>query len=115
MESKTYFKREDVFIDELRKKYETLFSSVIVETPNVTPEDFIDRDNFAVEYLESIWFNIDKKMFHIEGIFKNKSDIYFYLSQYDGKTYKLKIIYEVSKLNEVTFFIKQLNKLKNGN
>jgi hypothetical protein len=55
-------------------------------------------------------------MFYFEGIFKNKSDIYLYLSWDDSQLYKLKIIYEISKLSEVTLFIKQLTKLKqNGN
>jgi hypothetical protein len=55
---------------------------------------------------------MDKKIFHFEGIFKNKSDIYLYLSKYDNGPYRLKIIYEISKLDEVTLFIKQLSKLK---
>ena len=116
MDKKDYFKKEDVFIETLTKKTGNLYSSVLVETPNLVPEDLIIRDNFTTEYLESIWFQAEKKMFHFEGIFKNRSDIYLYLCRYDGQSYQLKIIYEISKLNEVTLFIKQLTKLKqNGN
>lgn len=110
------FKKENEFIGILIKNTGVLYSSVLIETPNLTPEDLITRDNFVTEYLESIWFQTDKKLFHLEGIFKNRSDIYLYLSWDDGKSYKLKIIYETSKLSEVTLFIKQLTKLKqNGN
>ncbi len=113
---KEYFKKEYVFIEELTKKTGNLYSSVLIETPNLVPDDLISRDNFTTEYLESVWLQVDKKMFHFEGIFKNRSDIYLYLSRYDGKSYQLKIIYEISKLDEVTLFIKQLTKLKqNGN
>ena len=116
MDKKDYFKKEDVFIETLTKKTGHLYSSVLVETPNLVPEDLISRDNFTTEYLESIWLQVEKKMFHFEGIFKNRSDIYLYLCRYDGQSYQLKIIYEISKLNEVTLFIKQLTKLKqNGN
>ena len=107
-----YFKKEEEFIKILIEKTGSLFSTVIVETPTVTPEDLIIRDNFTTEYLESIWLPIDKKIFHFEGIFKNKSDIYLYLSRDVNKPYRLKIIYEISKLDEVTLFIKQLSKLK---
>ena len=116
MDKKDYFKKEDVFIETLTKKTGNLYSSVLVETPNLVPEDLISRDNFTTEYLESTWLQVDKKMFHFEGIFKNRSDIYLYLSWNDSQLYKLKIIYETSKLSEVTLFIKQLTKLKqNGN
>jgi hypothetical protein len=112
---KKYFKKEDIFIEELTKKTGNLYSSVLIETPNLVPDDLISRDNFTTEYLESIWLQVEKKMFHFESIFKNRSDIYLYLCRYDGE-YRLKIIYEISKLNEVTLFIKQLTKLKqNGN
>jgi hypothetical protein len=107
-----YFKKEEEFIKTLIKKTGLLFSTVIVETATITPEDLITRDNFTTEYLESIWLPMDKKIFHFEGIFKNKSDIYLYLSKYDNGPYRLKIIYEISKLDEVTLFIKQLSKLK---
>lgn len=109
---KKYFKKEDFFIESLNKNTGLLYSSVLIETPNLVPEDLITRDNFTTEYLESTWLQVDKKMFHFEGIFKNRSDIYLYLSWNDGQLYKLKIIYEISKLNEVTLFIKQLSKIK---
>jgi hypothetical protein len=113
---KKYFKKEDIFIEELTKKNGNIYSSVLIETPNLVPNDLISRDNFTTEYLDSVWFQTEKKMFHFEGIFKNRSDIYLYLSRYDGQSYQLKIIYEISKLDEVTLFIKQLTKLKqNGN
>jgi len=116
MESKKYFKKEDLFIETLNKNTGLLYSSVLIETPNLVPDDLISRDNFTTEYLESAWLQIDKKMFHFEVIFKNRSDIYLYLSWNDSQLYKLKIIYETSKLSEVTLFIKQLTKLKqNGN
>ena len=116
MESKKYFKKEDFFIETLNRNTGLLYSSVLIETPNLVPEDLISRDNFTTEYLESTWLQVDKKMFHFEGIFKNRSDIYLYLSWNDSQLYKLKIIYEISKLSEVTLLIKQLTKLKqNGN
>jgi hypothetical protein len=116
LESKKYFKKEDAFIETLIKNTGNLYSSVLIETPNLVPEDLISRDNFTTEYLDSIWLQVEKKMFHFEGIFKKRSDIYLYLSRFDGQSYQLKIIYEISKLNEVTLFIKQLTKLKqNGN
>jgi hypothetical protein len=116
MEPKKHFKKEDFFIETLNKNTGLLYSSILIETPNLVPDDLINRDNFTTEYLESIWFPMDKKMFHFEGIFKNRSDIYLYLSWNDSQLYTLKIIYEISKLSEVTLFIKQLTKLKqNGN
>lgn len=108
----SYFKREEEFIKTLIEKTGLLFSTIIVETPTIIPEDLISRDNFTTEYLESIWLPVDKKIFHFEGIFKNKSDIYLYLSRFDNGPYRLKIIYEISKLDEVTLFIKQISKLK---
>jgi hypothetical protein len=107
-----YFKKENEFIKILIEKTGLLFSVITVETPNISPEDLITRDNFTTEYLESIWLSVDKKIFHFEGIFKNKSDIYLYLSRVGNNPYRLKIIYEISKLDEVTLFIKQLSKLK---
>lgn len=107
-----FFKKEEDFIKTLIEKTGNLYSSVLIESPTISPDDLITRDNFTTEYLESIWFPIDKKMFHFEGIFKNKSDIYLYLSRNGSEPYRLKIIYEISKLDEVTLFIKQISKLK---
>ena len=107
-----YFKKENEFIKTLIEKTGSLFSVITVETPSISPEDLITRDNFTTEYLESIWLPVDKKIFHFEGIFKNKSDIYLYLSWDGNNPYRLKIIYEISKLDEVTLFIKQISKLK---
>jgi hypothetical protein len=52
MESKKYFKKEDLFIETLNKNTGLLYSSVFIETPNLVPDDLISRDNFTTEYLE---------------------------------------------------------------
>ena len=107
-----YFKKENEFIKTLVKKTGSFYSTIKVDTPKISPEDLITRDNFTTEYLESTWLFIDKKILHFESIFKNKSDIYLYLCWESSNSYRLKIIYEISKLDEVTLFIKQLSKLK---
>ena len=47
MESKKFFKKEDFFIEKLNKNTGLLYSSVLIETPNLVPEDLISRDNYT--------------------------------------------------------------------
>jgi hypothetical protein len=54
---------------------------------------------------------------YYDAFFKNKSDLYIYLSKKDirDSEYKITIYFEPKNIEETKFFIKNLMKLKDGN
>jgi hypothetical protein len=111
MEEKVYFKKEKEFIKSLVNTTGRLYCVIDYKDHlTLTPERLFSSKRFKVDYLDSSY--VGGNMNHIESIFKNDSGFFIYLSRMDFEsTYKIKIIYEVSQLDEVTLFIKNLSKL----
>jgi len=116
MEEKVLFSKESNFLDILEKTQNKIYCSVYLSSQySLTPELLMSK-NYQVEYLDSV--EINGKIYHKQGIFKNKSNIYLYLakSKVSLSSYEIKVFYESEKMSEALFFIKNLNKLKeNGN
>jgi hypothetical protein len=116
MEKSSYFSKSGEIETLLSKRYDRVYSKVRVSTPmSITPELLLSKDNFRVEYLESVEFN--NNIIHMEGVFENKSGFYLYLSkkEYSEISFQLMIYYEAEKLEELNFFIKNLIKMKDKN
>jgi len=111
MEEKLYFKKEKEFIESLVNLTGRLYCVIdYKDYLTLTPERLFSSKRFQVDYLDTIY--IGGNMVHLESVFKNDSGFYIYLSRMEFETtYKVKIIYEVSQLDEVTLFIKNLSKL----
>lgn len=114
---KEYFEKEDELLKLLYEKYEKLFSKVKLNTPlKITPEILLEK-NFKLEYAKIN--EINNSFIYYDAIFENKSQLYLYLSRTSGSelNYQITVYFEAEKLNEVRFFINNLNKLKekNGN
>lgn len=108
---RTYFKKEEDFLKSLLDKTGKVYS--VIESMDylpITPELLLSK-NFTTEYLSSKSYS--GSLVHTEGIFRNQSGIYLYLSKTETETsYKMKIIYNVLQLDEVILFIKNLMRLK---
>jgi len=115
MVSKEYFEKEKEFLDLIYKNEGKLYSkSRIYGNIKVTPEILIDK-KYILEYCD---FNMyEEGSVFTDAIFKNKSDMFIYLSRKDVQEtyYQIKVYFEPEKLEEAKFFIKNLLKLKNGN
>jgi hypothetical protein len=110
-----YFNIEEKFEELLHKRYGKLYSKTQVETQlKLTPELLLEKD-FRLEFADIIELNNDFRYF--EAIFENKSGFFLYLSRKDliELNYRVKIYFEPEKLNEVSFFIKNLIRLKDKN
>jgi hypothetical protein len=106
------FRREEDFIDILTQRYGKLYGIIKVNSAiGLTPKILIEK-KFEIEYLDSVEHEYELK--HLEGILRHKSGFYLYLSKMEvaDKTYELKIYYDMGQLNEVSFFIKNLSKIK---
>jgi hypothetical protein len=106
------FIREKDFLDILKERYGKLYGIIKVNsTVGLTPKILIEK-KFEIEYLDSIEF--DFELNHLESILKHKSGFYIYLSkmEVENKSYQIKIYYDIDQLNEVSFFIKNLSKIK---
>ena len=68
--------------------------------------------NFTLEYCNIVTY--ENGFSYIDAIFKNKSDIFIYLSKRDiiETGYQTMVYFEPTKLEETKFFIKNLLKLK---
>jgi len=106
-----YFRRLDDFLKSLLDKTGKVYSVIeCVDTIPITPELLLTK-RFTTEFLNSKSYG--GSLIHTEGIFRNASGIYLYLSKTDVEaSYKIKIIYDVSQLDEVILFIKNLMRLK---
>lgn len=114
MERKTYFEKEDDFLKVLLEKEQVLYSQMNILTPlKLTPE-LLTQKNFTIEYCSLSEYNGEIRF--IDGIFKNKSNIFLYLSKKDlaELSYRSKIYFTPDKLEEAKFFIKTLLKLKDS-
>jgi hypothetical protein len=105
------FKIDDLFKKNLSKKFDKVFCELKVSSYTSISPDFLMTKNYDVEYLDSIENN--GTLIHMEGIFRHRSNIYLYLSKENTMeaSYQLKIYYEVDKLDEVNFLVKNLIKL----
>jgi len=106
------FRRENDFIDILTQRHEKLYGIIKVNsTIGLTPKILIEK-KFEIEYLDSVEFEFELN--HLEAILKNKSGFYLYLSKMEvaDVSYQMKIYYDIDQLNEVSFFIKNLSKIK---
>jgi hypothetical protein len=106
------FIRENDFLGILKERYGKLYGIIKVNsTVGLTPKILIEK-KFEIEYLDSIEF--DFELNHLESILKHKSGFYIYLSkmEVEYKSYQMKIYYDIDQLNEVSFFIKNLSKIK---
>jgi hypothetical protein len=106
------FTRENDFLEILKERHGKLYGIIKVNSVlELTPKILIEK-KFEIEYLDSVEHEYELK--HLEGIFRHKSGFYLYLSKMEvtDKTYELKIYYDMGQLNEVSFFIKNLSKIK---
>ena len=107
-----YFTKEKNFLDILKERHQKLYAIINVNSVLSIEPELLIKKNFEVEYLNSFEYNGEIK--HSDGIFKNRSGIYLYLSKITLSeiNFKIKVYYDVSQLEEVKFFIKNLSKLK---
>jgi hypothetical protein len=105
-----YFKKENDFLKSLLDTTGKVYSVIeCMDHIPITPEILLTK-RFTRRYLSSKSYG--GKLTHSEGIFENPAGIFLYLSKMDVETtYKIKVIYDVSQLDEVSLFIKQLIKL----
>lgn len=106
------FIRENDFLDILKERHGKLYGIIKVNSVlGLTPKLLIEK-NFGIEYLDSVEFEFDLN--HLEAILKHKSGFYLYLSKMEvvDISYSIKIYYDIDQLNEVSFFIKNLSKIK---
>ena len=106
-----YFKKEDDFLKSLLGKTGKVYSTIeCMDHIPITPELLLTK-RFTIEYLNSKSYG--GSLIHTEGIFRNNAGIYLYLSKMEVETtYKIKVIYDISQLDEVVLFIKNLTRLK---
>lgn len=108
------FRRENDFLDILKERHDKLYGIIKVNSVlGLTPALLIEKKNtFSVEYLDSVEFEFELN--HLESILKHKSGFYLYLSKMEVTdiSYVIKIYYDIKQLNEVSFFIKNLSKIK---
>jgi hypothetical protein len=115
MEEKKLIDTEQKILESFFKNKNTIYSKTKIYTPiAVTPELLLKKD-FKLEVANMV--EIESTIHYLEAIFQNKSGFYIYLSRKEisEKSYKVTIYFESEKINEVTFFIKNLIKLKDGN
>jgi hypothetical protein len=107
-----YFTKEKNFLDILKERHQKLYAIINVNSVLSIEPELLIKKNFEVEYLNSFEYNGEIK--HFDGIFKNRSGFYLYLSKITLSeiNFKIKVYYDVSQLEEVKFFIKNLSKLK---
>jgi hypothetical protein len=110
-EQNTYFARLDDFLKSLLERTSKVYSVIeIMDHIPINPELLLTK-RFTSEYLNSKSYG--GNLTHLEGLFKSPAGIFLYLSKMDVETtYKIKVIYDVSQLDEVVLFIKQLTRLK---
>jgi hypothetical protein len=108
------FRRENDFLDILKERHDKLYGIIKVNSVlGLTPVLLIEKKNtFSIEYLDSVEFEFELN--HLESILKHKSGFYLYLSKMEVTdiSYQMKIYYDIDQLNEVSFFIKNLSKIK---
>ena len=108
------FRRENDFLDILKERHDKLYGIIKVNSVlGLTPVLLIEKKNtFSIEYLDSVEFEFELN--HLESILKHKSGFYLYLSKMEvaDMSYQMKIYYDMDQLNEVSFFIKNLSKIK---
>lgn len=112
MENNEYFTKEQEFLDfifENEKKF--LSKTKIQGVLNLTPELLLSK-NFILEYCDIKTY--ENEFSFTDAIFRNKSDIFIYLSKRDVSelNYRIMMFFEPQKLEETKFFIKNLLKLK---
>lgn len=115
MERKEFFEKEGDILKWLYEQEGTLLSKCAVDGKlNITPELLLTK-NFLLIYSDSVIF--DNGFLYYDAFFKNKSDLYIYLSKKDirDSEYKITIYFEPKNIEETKFFIKNLMKLKDGN
>ena len=106
-----YFKKENDFIKSLLDTTGKVYSVIeCMDYIPITPELLLTK-RFTIESLNSKSYG--GSLIHTEGIFRNNAGIYLYLSKTEVETtYKIKIIYDITQLDEVVLFIKNLTRLK---
>jgi NDP-sugar pyrophosphorylase family protein len=112
MENKEYFGKEEEFLNHIFKNENKFLSKTKIEgVLNLNPELLLEK-NFILEYCDIKTY--EDKFSFTDGIFRNKSDIFIYLSKRTNTemNYQTMIYFEPQKLEETKFFIKNLLKLK---
>jgi hypothetical protein len=112
MTRKDYFEKEESFLKLIYDKEGVLLSKIKIEgTLLLTPELLIEK-NFILEYCDI--FAYENGLSYVDAIFRNKSNIFIYLSKRDSieKGYQTMIYFNPQNLEEVKFFIKSLLKIK---
>jgi Fe-S cluster assembly scaffold protein SufB len=112
MTRKNYFEKEEDFLRSIQNKEGVVLSKIKIEgTLILTPELLLEK-NFVLEYCDvSVYENAFS---YVDAIFRNKSDIFIYLSKKDviEKSYQTMVYFNSQNIEEVKFFIKSLIKLK---
>mgnify|MGYP003337055973 CR=1 FL=1 len=115
MGKENYFSVEEKFENILYQRYGKLYSKTQVQTfLNITPEILLQKD-FKLEFADIV--ELDNEFRFFDAIFEHKSGFFLYLSRKDiiELNYRVKIYFEPEKLDEVSFFIKNLIKFKDKN
>jgi hypothetical protein len=112
MDKKDYFGKEDEFLKSIYDKEGKLLSKNRIQgTLNLTPELLLEK-NYKIEYCDMLTY--ENGFFYTDTIFRNKSDIFIYLSKKETNEvgYQTMIYFDPERLEEIKFFIKNLIKLK---
>jgi hypothetical protein len=112
MTKKEYFDNEKDFLKLIYDKHGILLSKNRIEGElKISPELLLEK-NFTLEYCNIVTY--ENGFSYIDAIFKNKSDIFIYLSKRDiiETGYQTMVYFEPTKLEETKFFIKNLIRMK---
>lgn len=110
--TKELFDKETEFLKSIYDKEGKILSKNRIQGHlNVTPEILLEK-KYKPEYLNM--YTYDNGVSFIDAIFRNKSDIFIYLSKKIAvdSGYQIMIYFEPEKLEETKFFVKNLIKLK---
>ena len=112
MGKENYFSVEEKFEQILHNRFGKLYSKTQIQTPlKLTPELLLQKD-FKLEFADIL--ELDNEFRFFDVIFEHKSGFFLYLSRKDitELNYQVKLYFEPEKLDEVSFFIKNLIKFK---
>jgi hypothetical protein len=113
MEKLKKFKHEERFLSLILEEEKEMYSIMeLSDGHSLTPQTLFEKPKFQNFFLDGTQFS--DGVSYLDSIFRYDNNIYLYLSKMEvtDKTYELKIYYDMGQLNEVSFFIKNLSKIK---
>lgn len=107
---------KESYFDKFYDGLDGVYSIMNIEFPIeiLTPVNLLNNEKYEEKY-EPIFLNskYNKDIYHTEAIFKHSSGLYIHLERMENeKQFKIKIVYESKKYEELKIFINSLKKLK---